>query len=219
MQKHWWKILSLILLLGSIFFGLTTRIPKTGIEESLRNVFYHVPMWFSMIIMFTISFVYAIMYLNTNKLRYELISHSFAVIGVLLGILGLLTGMIWARIAWGSYWNNDPKQIGAGLCLLIYFALFVLRQSVKDEDKKSKIAAVYNVFAYFLMYPAIYLVPAFMGGSHPGGMGPDDEPLMVFKMNPNLRLIFYPAVIGWVLVGIWIAQLRFRIYKIKEMYV
>lgn len=215
LKKYWWKITALLLLLSSVYYGLTTRIPIDNvIQESLRNVFYHVPMWFSMILLFTISFVYSLLYLNKGNPKYDVLATSFAVIGCLFGVLGLLTGMVWARVAWGSYWNNDPKQIGSAMCLLIYAALFVLRKSVTDDDKRGKLTAVYNVFAYFLMYPAIYLIPSFMVSSHPGGA--TDEPLMVFKMNPNLRAIFYPAVVGWILVGVWIAQLRYRFYQLKE---
>jgi heme exporter protein C len=217
MQKHWWKILSFSLLLVSIYFGLTIKIPYFPIlEHTLRNVFFHVPMWFGMIILYTISFVFSILYLNKLNPAYDYRASAFGKAGTLFGLLGLVTGMLWARAAWGSYWNNDPKQIGAAICILIYLAYFVLRQSVKDPDKKGRIASVYNIFAYFLMFPAIYIIPGLLVGQHPGGASPDDEPLMVFKMAPSLRLIFYPAVIGWCLLGVWIAQLRYRIDQLNE---
>ena len=216
MQKYWWKITAFVLLIYSIFFGLTTKVPYDAmIEDSIRNVFYHVPMWFCMVIMFTISFIYAIKYLNKLNPRYEIISFSFAVVGIVFCLLGILTGMVWARVAWNTYWNNDPKLIGAAFTLLIYLALTVLRLSVKDEDKRGRLTAVYNVFAYFLMFPAIYIVPGLMTSSHPGGA--NDDALMVFKMYPNLRAIFYPAVIGWALVGVWLATLRTRIAVLKQV--
>jgi heme exporter protein C len=215
MQKHWWKILSLLLLIASIYFGLTTQIPYDQVlEHSLRNVFFHAPMWFGMVIMYTISFVYSIKFLSKQQLNNDLKSESFAKMGLVFNILGILTGMIWARVAWGSYWNNDPKLIGAAITLLMYLAYFVLRQSIPDENKKGRIASVYNVFAYFLMFPAIYIVPGFLASSHPGGAG--DSAFMVFKMKPSLRLIFYPACIGWILLGVWIAQLRSRLEIIKS---
>ncbi len=215
--RYWWKLAALILLLLSVYYGLTTPIPKDLVLlQTMRNVFFHAPMWFAMMVMYTISFVYAIKNLNKTTLRNDAYSTSFARLGVCFNILGVLTGMLWARVTWNTYWNNDPKLIGAAVCLLLYLAYFVLRQSVQDEDKKAKIASVYNVFAYFLVFPCIYILPGILASSHPGGGG--DAAFMVFKMQPTLRLIFYPACIGWILVGVWVAQLRARVHVIQHSY-
>ncbi len=216
-KKYWWKLLGFGLVLYSITAGLTVKLPKSEmLMHTMRNVFYHVPMWFVMVVLFTISFIYSILFLNKQLIKYDLYATAFAKAGLLFGIIGLLTGMVWARAAWNTYWNNDAKLLGAAICLLIYFALFILRSSVKDLDKRGRVSAVYNVFAYFLMFPAIYIIPSFAASSHPGGAGPDDEPLMVFKMMPSLRGIFYPAVLGWILIGVWIAIIKFKIYLLED---
>jgi heme exporter protein C len=218
MKKNWWKIGSLLILLYTIIYGLLVKMPSmqqlAQNEESTRNVFFHVPMWFAMMIMYTVSFVYTIKFLGKQNPHNDFVANSFAKIGILFNVLGIVTGMVWARVAWGAYWNNDPKQIGAALCLLIYLAYLLLRQSIKDEDKRGRIAAVYNVFAYFLMFPAIYIIPSLMASQHPNTAG--DESFMVFKMNPALRLVFYPAVIGWCLLGVWLANLQYRLSKLIE---
>jgi heme exporter protein C len=154
------------------------------------------------------------MHLNSKKLHHDLLAHSFAKIGTVMGILGLLTGMIWARATWGTFWNNDPKLIGAAVTLLIYFALFILRASVKDDDKKGIISAVYSVFAFFLMIPAIYIIPRYMASSHPGGV--TDDTATIFTLAPALRGVFYPAVLGWILIGVWISNIKYKIYTLNE---
>lgn len=207
--------MSLALLIYSVVSGFLKKVPKFDqLEETIRNVFFHVPMWFGMIILYTVSAVYSILYLRGFKVKHDLYAWAFARTGTVFGVLGLVTGMIWARVAWGSYWNNDPKQVGAAITVLIYFAYFVLRQSVKDDDKKGRLSAVFNIFAYFMMFPAIYIVPGMMVSSHPGGQG--DDALMVFKMDSTLRYIFYPAVIGWVLLGVWMAQLKARLEMVHD---
>jgi heme exporter protein C len=215
MQKHWWKILALGLLLYTVIAGFLKEIPYFGQNaETTRNVFFHVPMWFGMLILYTVSLVYSILFLSKFNPRHDLMARSFAAIGTLFAILGIVTGMVWARVAWGSYWNNDPKLIGAALNVLIYSSYFVLRRSVTDTDKRGRIAGVYNIFAYFMIFPAIYIIPGMMVSSHPGGEG--DDALMVFKMDPTLRYVFYPAVLGWTLLGVWMANLRGRMDLIKE---
>lgn len=215
MLKHWWKILSFMLLLFTVIAGFLKKIPWFGQNaETTRNVFFHVPMWFGMMILYTVSVVFSLLYLRSLKLKYDYYASAFAHAGTIFGILGLITGMVWARTAWGHYWQNDPKQVGAALTVLMYLAYFVLRRSVTDGDKRGRITSVYNVFSYFMMFPAIYIIPGLMTSAHPGGQG--DEPLMVFKMDPSLRLIFYPAVIGWVLLGVWMASLRARYLQLND---
>ena len=116
----WWKVLTVILLFYTVIGGLLFDVPRLAIlNETIRNQYFHVPMWFSMVIILTISLVYAIRYLNNPTVKNDLISSRFAYTGVLLGVLGILTGMIWARYTWGDWWVNDPKLNSAAICLLI----------------------------------------------------------------------------------------------------
>lgn len=149
MNKSWWKILCVLLLLYAIIGGFLMQVPaREVIQESIRNLYYHVSMWFSMMILFTVSVVNAVKYLSTNNLKYDNLSRQYAVVGIVFGVLGYSTGMIWASFTWADPNNpasasfasiaKDPKLIGAAIALLIYFAYLVLRDSIEDIDKKSK---------------------------------------------------------------------------------
>jgi heme exporter protein C len=128
------------------------------------------------------------------------------------GVLGLLTGAVWAKYQWGAWWSSDPKQNGAAIALLIYFAYFVLRGSLNDDEKKARIGAVYNIFAFFMLFPSIWILPRLTESLHPGGMsGGGGNP----GLNPKdstlaMRIVMYPAFIGWTLLGGWVATLRVR---------
>jgi heme exporter protein C len=135
------------------------------------------------------------------------------------GILGLITGMIWAASQWGKAWSGDPKQNGAAIAVLIYFAYFVLKGSLNDDEKKARIGAVYNIFAFFMLFPAIWILPRLTESLHPGGQGSEGNP----GLNPKdsslaMRAVMYPAFIGWILLGVWIATLRVRLSLLKEKY-
>ena len=93
-----------------------------------------------------------------------------------MGMLGLVTGAIWANFTWGAPWSNDPKQIGVAIGLLIYLAYLVLRNSLLDIDKRARIAAVYNIFAYFIYLPLIMILPRMVESLHPGGKGVQGNP-------------------------------------------
>jgi heme exporter protein C len=190
---------------------------KGNLKETIRNLFFHVPMWFGQIILLTTSLVYSILYLRKPDLRRDIFASCFAKTGILMGVLGLITGAIWATYTWGEPWSNDPKQIGVAIALLIYFAYLVLRNAITDIDKRAKISAVYNIFAYFIYLPLIMILPRLVESLHPGGKGVEGNPgLNGADLDATMRLVFWPAVIGWTLLGTWITTLNIRIYLIRD---
>lgn len=212
MRKIWWKIICVVLLFYTFTAGFLIKVPEIGnLYETIRNLFFHVPMWFTQLTLLSISLVYSILYLRKPQQQYDLYALTFAKTGNVFGILGLLTGMIWANYTWGAPWNNDPKQLGAAIALLIYLAYFVLRNSMTDIDKRGRVAAVYNIFAYFIYVPMIMVLPRLTESLHPGGQGEKGNPgLNGADLDPTMRLVFWPAIIGWILLGIWITTLLLR---------
>ncbi|WP_207492736.1 cytochrome c biogenesis protein CcsA [Aridibaculum aurantiacum] len=218
LRQSWWKILSVLLLIYTFIAGFTIKVPMIGnLYATIRNLFFHVPMWFGMMIVFITSVVYAVKYLRSPSLNTDIYSANYAKTGIVYGILGLVTGAIWAKYAWGEYWSNDPKQIGAAIALLIYAAYFVLRNSIPDIDKRAKIAAVYNIFAFAILVPTIWILPRMVESLHPGGQGVEGNPgINGNDLDPAMRKVFWPAVIGWTLFGVWITTLKIRYELLKE---
>ena len=226
MQKSWWKILSFVLLLYTIVGGFLLDVPRLYIlNETIRNLYFHVCMWFSMMILFIVSFVYSIKYLNNTNYRYDLYAKNFAAVGIVFGVLGYATGTLWANYTWVTDQNQslasilkEPKLIGAAIAILIYGAYFVLRGSFTDMDKRARVSAVYNIFAFAMLFPSIWIIPRMVGSLHPGAPGSESgNPALNFNdIDSRLRMVFYPAVIGWTLLGVWIATLKIRIELLSD---
>lgn len=232
MKKSWWKIASVVLLVYTLTAGMgvlwkndVPRIP--ALQETIRNLYFHVCMWFAMMVLFTVSVVHAVKYLRTGNLRNDIFSRQYAVVGIMFGLLGYATGAIWMSYTWVdpnqpayasfSAIAREPKLIGTAIALLIYFAYLVLRDSMQDVDKKARISAVYNIFAFAFLFPSIWIIPRLLPSLHPGGEGAEGNPALNFRdLAPEMRLVFYPAIIGWSLLGVWIATLRARIQLLKE---
>lgn len=215
MRQNWWKIASVILLAYTITGGFLFPVPARFIlNESIRNLYFHVPMWFGMILLFTISFVYAILYLRSNNIKHDIQSASFIKVGIVFSLLGMLTGMEWAKYTWGEAWSNDPKQLATAVCMLMYFAYLILRGGMKDEEKRAKISAVYNVFSFALMVPLLFILPRMVDSLHPGNGG--NPGFNSYDLDSKMRTVFYPAVLGWFLLGLWIATLRVRIEYLQH---
>jgi heme exporter protein C len=213
--KSWWKILTVLLLSYTVIGGLLFQAPRLNIlNETVRNLYFHVPMWFGMIILLTISVVYSIKYLNSSKPVHDIMAISFANTGVFFGILGIITGMVWANFTWGEPWSGDPKQNAAAIALLIYFAYFVLRGSLQDPQQRSRISAIYNIFAYAALIPLLFILPRLTDSLHPGSGG--NPGFNAYDLDSRLRAVFYPAVIGWTLLGVWITSIGVRYTLVKN---
>jgi heme exporter protein C len=225
-HKKWWKILSFILLVYTIVAGFLFDVPHLFIlNETIRNLYFHVCMWLGMMTVFFMSVVYSIRYLRGNNHRYDIYAKSYAAVGILFGILGYITGAVWASYTWLTDQGQslatilkEPKLIGAAIALLIYGAYFVLRGSFTDIDKRARISAVYNIFAFAMLFPSIWIIPRLVGSLHPGAPGGEGgNPALNFKdIDSRLRMVFYPAIIGWTLLGVWIATLKIRLDLLKD---
>lgn len=216
MKRVWWKVLCVILVLYTVIGGLLLEVPRLAIlNETIRNLYFHVPMWFGMTFLFTASVVFSVKYLRSSNPLDDTIASEFAFSGILFGTLGILTGMTWARFTWGAWWINDPQLNSASIGMLIYLAYIVLRSSLEDSQQKGRISAIYNIFAFAAAIPIIYVLPRMADNSlHPGKGG--NPGFNIYDLDNNLKMVFYPAVIGWTLLGIWLTNLRVRIRKIQS---
>ncbi|WP_091545516.1 cytochrome c biogenesis protein CcsA [Thermoflexibacter ruber] len=215
MFKNWWKILAVVLLFYTIIGGLLFEAPRLAIlNETIRNLHFHVPMWFGMQILLTVSVVFSIRYLRKSSFNNDTWAVESANMAIVFGILGILTGMEWAKFTWGSPWSGDPKQNAAAIALLIYFAYLLLRNSFEDRQQKGRISAIYNIFAFATYIPLIYILPRLTDSLHPGNGG--NPGFNAYDLDSRLRLVFYPAVVGWTLLGVWITTLRVRLRKVEE---
>ena len=214
LKNGWWKVLGILLMSYTLYRGLTTHVPAVDlIEQSIRNLFFHVPMWMVMMVILFTSAVYSILYLNKQDLKYDHYAQSFLEIGLLLGVCGCITGAIWARATWGDYWPNDPKLKGVTAGMLIYAALVVLRAAIDEPKKKAKIGAIYNIFVFPIFLAFIYVMPKLNPGLHPGS-GDTVQFVDYNVMDKDLRMVFYPAILGWGLLFLWITTLRYRMIRI-----
>ncbi len=181
--------------------------------ESIRNLYFHVPMWFTMIVILLVSAIYSIRYLYTFNKNDDLVAAESAKVGLLFGICGIITGSMWAKTTWGAYWNNDPKESAAAVGLLMYFGYLVLRNSIADHDKRARVAAVTNIFFYAIFIPLIFVLPRLTDSLHPGNGG--NPGFNTYDLDNHMRIVFYPAVLGWILLGSWLVSIRCRIRKLQ----
>tara|TARA_Y100001954_G_C15725465_1_gene560491 strand:+ start:304 stop:987 length:684 start_codon:yes stop_codon:yes gene_type:complete len=218
MKEWWWKIGSLLLLVYVFSVGLVVEVPALVIlNESIRNLFFHVPLWFAMTVLLINAMVYSIKYLLSQNINYDYKSKSLIEVAIVFGSMGFITGMLWAKSTWGGWLPPDVKIIGASITLIFYIAYFILRGSIDQEHKKARISAVYNIIACACMIAFIYVIPRLKGTDslHPGNGG--NPGFNTYDLDSSLRLVFYPAVLAWIGISLWFSDLRYRILKIERI--
>lgn len=215
MYKSWWKILAAVLVMYSTVAGFLAAVPELPIlHESIRNLYFHVPMWFSMIVLFSVSVFHSIKFLRSGNQENDLKAVESINTGIIFGILGIITGAIWAKFTWGQAWSFDVKQNYAAIALLLYFAYLVLRNAIDEEQRRAKISAIYNVFAFPMMVVLLFVLPRLGDSLHPGNGG--NPGFNSYDLDSRMRMVFYPACLGWILVGYWIYTLLFRVRVLNK---
>lgn len=215
MKLKLWKIIVAVWLTAVIIAGFLVPLPHIPLlEQSARNLFFHVPMWFTMFVCFGAGWVYSIKYLNDEDIATDRKAATYTTTGIVFGICGLCTGSLWARFTWGTWWTfSEPKMNLAALAMLIYVAYFILRKAFFDREKRAKISAVFNIFAGVTVPFLFYIIPRQLPSLHPGAQG---NPAFSEITAPELRLVFYPAVIGFIGLAIWLANIGIRYQKAKD---
>ncbi len=196
------------------------------LEESIRNTFFHVPMWFGMTFMVALSLAFSILYLAKGKPEYDTIASNAVVIAILYGVAGYLTGALWSKYTWfiGLSWGEairnmvfyDIKLSGALIGIAVYLAYLILRASITDEIKRARISAVYSVFSVVVFILFIFIVPrtGSVDSLHPGQAG--NPAFNKYDLDSHLRMFFYPAVIGWIMLGMWLLSIRIRLQNLQQ---
>ena len=190
---------------------------RVTLNESVRNLFYHVPMWFSMLALLAMGMLFGIKYLNSGDLKYEMRFDALIRVGILAGILGCITGATWARVTWGSWWpKEDPKLNGVAIGMLMYFAYLILRSTMSDPHQRARISAIYSVFIFPIFVALIAIMPKLAAHSlHPGSG--DSVGFNQYDLDSTMRLFFWPAVMSWIALFWWIHNILFKIKSLEEI--
>lgn len=187
------------------------------IFETIRNLMLHVPMWFTMFLLMGIAFVASIRQLSQTaggSSLFDLRAEASVQVGMVFGVLGLLTGSLWARYTWGAWWVDDPQLNGALVTVLVYAGYLILRGSVEDERLKARLSAVYNLFAFVILMILLMVLPRFTESLHPGKGG--NPGFNSYDLDSSLRAVFYPAVLGWMLLGTWMYRIRLQATQLNQ---
>jgi heme exporter protein C len=164
-----------------VFEPLKGLSPTDPNRELYRNVFSHVPINATTFTAFTLTLIGSVLYLWKREMKYDTVASSSAKLGLLFSTFTLLTGMIWAKPAWGSYWNWDPRETTVLIMWFIYGAYFALRSATEGEEARARLSALIGIFG-FASIPLVYW-SAKVTALHPKVGDFELEPMMGMNMG------------------------------------
>lgn len=196
----------LILLYGSFKTFTLLPVASADIAENYRIVFFHVPAAISSFIAFTVTFIFSILFLKTENYKRDLQAVTSAKFGFAMITAALLSGSIWAKVTWGSYWNWDPRETFVLILWFAYAAYFALRTSIEDYSTKARYSAIYSIFA-FITVPLSYF-SARISPLHPT--------TSELRFDAERGMLLGLMIISFILLYIAYFLIDSRISEIKE---
>ncbi len=213
-------MISLSLMLLSIL-AVFYYAPVERTMGIVQKIFYfHVASAWTGFLAFGMVFVCSILFLWKKKVSFDFWAYSSAEIGVVFTSLVLITGPLWAKPVWNTYWTWDPRLTTTLILWLVYLGYLLLRKMIASPEKAARIAAVYGIIG-FIDVPIVYLSIRLWRTMHPGyvmimaGQNSGLHPLM-FQVLMLSVLAFTCLFITLLILRVSIEKLTNEIEQIKQ---
>ena len=204
-------LIAITLVLIGTFLVPIPVIP--GLYDKARIIYLHVPMSWIAVLSFLLSMINSVQYLRKRDFIYDIRSNSAAEVGFLFTILATVTGSLWAKFNWGSYWNWDPRETSIFILMLIYGAYFSLRSAIDNYEQKAKLASVYAIIAFVTVPFFIFIMPRIVESLHPADSIVDSRGKIT--MDPVMLTIFLFSLFSFTLLFFWVLNVKIRMEKLR----
>ena len=194
---------------------LVAREADVAMGGQLQRVFYfHVPAAWVAYLAFAIVFVSSLAYLRTRARRWDLVAHSAAEIGVVFCTVVLVTGPIWARPVWGTWWQWDARLTSTLVLWLTYVGYLMLRALATDPRRVGRLAAVIGTVG-FLNVPVVHFSVYWWRTLHPQGPAVAD-PSRASGLGPAELIAFFSALAAFTALFAWLLAVRVRLGRAAD---
>lgn len=205
-----------VLFLIALYLALVYA-PREAVMGDVQRVFYfHVAAGWVGALAFLVTTIVGIFYLVTRDLKWDHIALSSVEIGVVFIFINIVTGSIWARPIWNTWWTWDPRLVTATIMLLAYIAYLLLRQGIDDPEKRARFGAIYSLVAIWSV-PLTFLSIRLLRTIHPVVVGSGDPTAEgSFDMTGDMRTAFFFSLLTFTFVYITLLWYRVRLEQFSK---
>lgn len=193
--------------------------PKAEIlGDTSRILYFHVPSAIVSVTAFIVSGIYSIRFLAGGAFASDMLylkARNSAGLGMLFTILTIATGSVWAKAAWGSFWNWDPRETSIAVFMLIYIAYFSLYSSLGESPSKGKISSVYLVMAMFVMPFFVFVIPRVHQSLHPDTIINSEG---VVKLERDMRIALLLSAAAFIFLYCHLMHLKNRLIAVEKKF-
>ena len=206
-------VVLLVIATAMVFF----YAPMEAVMGQVQRVFYfHVAAGWVGMLGFLVAAIVGVAYLRTANRKWDIAGVSAVEIGMIFALINIITGAIWARPIWNTWWTWDPRLTTATIMELIYAAYLLLRQGIEDPDRRARFAAVYAIIG-FLSVPLTFfsarlfrtIHPVVIGTNQPGATG-------AFDMTPLMLQTFLFSLLTFSLIFADLLWHRIRLGRLAD---
>jgi heme exporter protein C len=187
-----------------------TRIIGNAVLFSQKIFYFHVPVAITSFVVFFFVAYFSVRFLMTKDKAFDTKARLAMEVTLLFIVLTMITGDIWTRVEWGTWWVWEPRLTTYFIMMLLVIAYFVLRSSIEDEERRATYAAVFGIVAFIdapISFAITRIVPS---AAHP----------VVIRVGGGLdvyqSVAFTLGIIGMLCLGFAIYQLRSREEGVRE---
>ena len=196
-----------------LLFGLVLSPADANQGDAVRLFYLHVPLAVVAIyVAFALTLVGSVLYLVRRSLFWDLLAGASAEVGVLFCGLTLITGMLWGRPTWGTYWQWDPRLTSTAVLFIMYLGYLVVRRLDLDPQVRSRRAAVLGIVSFFNVLIVRFSVDWWRSlhqtSTFTRAQGPAIEGLMLFS--------FFVGLVTMLVVFAWLVVHRFRVAWLEQ---
>jgi heme exporter protein C len=204
-------VAGVLLIVGVVLAFWYSPVDASSMGFSQKILYYHAPIAAAALVAYGVAFVAAIAYLRTQDLKWDRLGFVSVRIGLVFSVLVMVTGMIWGKAAWGTWWAWEPRLTTFLLACFLYAAYWVLRSVVDEEQRRATYAAVFAVIA-FIDVPITFFATRFLPeGLHPVVVGPGGG-----GMEGSMAVSFGICMIGMLVLMAAMIRRDLEIELIKD---
>jgi heme exporter protein C len=208
-----WKTLLFLWIAGAMVAGFLWAPVVPVLGDTTRVFYFHFPSALVTCIALGWSMVHSVLYLWRRRIEHDDHAAAAAEPGLLFCIGATVSGSLWAKSMWGSYWNWDPRETSIFFLLLIYGAYLALRSAIEGEERRARLSAVYSAAAFVSVPFLMFVVPRIYFTLHPDPLFNDRGKA---DMDGRILLVATAMFVGFTVLFAWVLSLRVRLARLER---